>query len=74
MHLEGRRTASHNGRGQYVLYEDGHVRFQTTVSAGGKHDQLFKNFDNLIEAGLNEDDVVIGRSNVRPFINLVRGP
>ena len=74
MHLKGRRTASHNGRGQFVLYEDGHVRFQTTVSANGDHDQLFMNHNNLIAAGLHVDDVVIGRSNVRPFIQRVRGP
>ena len=71
LHLKGHRSANHGGRGHNVLYEDGRVIFQTTCSARGCFDHLFKNDDDLIAAGCNADDSVIGRSESRPYIQVM---
>ena len=67
LHLEGLRSANHGGLGQNVLYEDGHVGFQTECSARGCDDHLFTNNENQIAAGCDANDVVIARSESRPF-------
>ncbi len=67
LHLEGLRSANHGGLGQNVLYEDGHVDFQTECSARGIDDHLFTNNENQIAAGCDAEDVVIARSESRPL-------
>jgi len=65
-HLEGRRSDSHGGRGQNVLFEDNRVEFIVDCVA---YDALFVNRDGLASAGLDENDSVIARSSTPPFIH-----
>ena len=56
----------HGGRGQNVLFEDGHVFFITQTRAAGGRDNLFLNDANQIAAGLHPNDAVIAAGAVRP--------
>lgn len=68
------RTANHGGRGQNVLYEDGHVRFIAGCPAELCNDHPYKSNRNRIEPGQNIQDAVIGRSETVPQIVYTRGP
>ena len=69
------RSMNHGGHGQNVLYEDGHVDYQVgcTEHTG---DNFFLSERGYVEAGLNENDAVIGCSEARPrlIFVLVPGP
>jgi len=57
-----------HGRGQNVLFEDGHVRFLTKrLRPGTTNDDLFVNADGLQQAGVDANDYVLGASHVAPF-------
>jgi prepilin-type processing-associated H-X9-DG protein len=59
-----------HGRGQNVLFHDGHVRFLTTrVRPDPEHpgDDLFFNADGLQQAGVDPEDYVLAASHVRPL-------
>lgn len=56
----------HGGRGQNVLFEDGHVLFITQARTAGGRDNLFLNDANLIAAGLHPNDAVIAAGAVHP--------
>lgn len=64
--------SSHGGCARNVLYEDGHVRFQTTCQAEGRRDNFFENDLGFVAAGCHAGDAVIGRSEDRPDIALTR--
>jgi hypothetical protein len=66
LHLEGRRTEAHGGRGQNVLFEDNRVEFIVDCVA---YDALFVNREGFASAGLDENDSVIARSNTPPLIH-----
>jgi hypothetical protein len=68
LHLEGRRSSNHCGRGQNVLFEDGHVAFLVDLSPGPIRDALFVNRDGFAEAGVDKTDSVIGGSSSPPLI------
>jgi prepilin-type processing-associated H-X9-DG protein len=57
-------SLNHGGRGQNILYLDGHVRFLTLRSVAG--DDLFLNRANRVAAGLDCGDAVLGYSAARP--------
>lgn len=65
LHLEERRSDAHGGRGQNVLFEDNHIEFVVDCVA---YDALFVNRDGLASPGLDENDSVIARSSMRPFL------
>lgn len=70
--LENARNVSisSHGRGQNVLFQDGHVRYLTTrVRPGRVKDDVFFNDDGLIRAGMHVEDYVLGASYVSPLAN-----
>jgi hypothetical protein len=68
---EGLRSANHGGRGQNVLYEDGHVQYLTGCTAKGCRDHIFLNDQKVAAAGCHVDDAVIGESSAWPLPQLV---
>lgn len=62
----GRQSLNHEGRGQNVLYEDGHVQFQRTATAAGCQDDIYHNDLGIIGAGQHINDAVVARSDARP--------
>ncbi len=63
----GRVSLHHEGRGQNVAFEDGHVQFVPTAIAGD-FDDIFFSDRGLVEAGLHPEDAVIGNSHSRPLL------
>jgi prepilin-type processing-associated H-X9-DG protein len=59
-------SPNHGGRGQNVLYADGHVRFCTGRGVGFGGDDIFVNKANKVGAGLDARDAVLGCSRARP--------
>jgi len=64
----GRESANHGGRGQNVLYEDGHVQFQRTNVAAGCQDDIYHNDLGIIGAGQHVNDAVVAPSAARPVL------
>lgn len=62
----GNLSANHEGRGQNVLYEDGHVQFQRSCTAAGCKDDIYHNDLGIIGAGQHADDSVVAASWARP--------
>jgi prepilin-type processing-associated H-X9-DG protein len=60
-------SPNHGGRGQNVLFMDGHVRFCTSRAVGVNGDDIFVNRDNRVGAGLDRLDTVLGRNTARPW-------
>ncbi len=60
-------SPNHGGRGQNVLYIDGHARFSTTRGAGVGGDDIFVNQHGRVGAGCNPEDTVLGASAATPF-------
>jgi prepilin-type processing-associated H-X9-DG protein len=67
MDLRVVNSPNHGGRGQNVLFMDGHVRFCTHRAVGVGGDDIFVNRDNEVAAGLDELDAVLGRGTANPF-------
>ena len=67
LHLEGRRSANHGGRGQNCLFEDGHVAFVRGDSIG--EDAIFVNDYNLVAPGCCPEDNVIAPSHLAPIFS-----
>ena len=61
-----RQSANHGGRGQNVLYEDGHIKFIRSLPSPQLPDHPFYNLNGRVGAGLNINDHVIGASGDRP--------
>lgn len=59
-------SLNHGGRGQNVLYLDGHVRFCTNRTIGVDDDDIYLNKVKAVAAGLNHLDTVLGSSASRP--------
>jgi hypothetical protein len=68
LHLEERRSSNHCGRGQNVLFEDGHVTFVIECTTLPRIDALFVNRFGYAEAGADKDDSVIGASYMPPLV------
>jgi prepilin-type processing-associated H-X9-DG protein len=60
-----RNSINHGGTGQNVLFADGHVRFLPLRTLGAD-DDIFLNRDNIVAAGLDATDTVLGYSAARP--------
>ncbi|MGD9126517.1 MAG: hypothetical protein PVH19_03980, partial [Planctomycetia bacterium] len=63
---DAEQGSHHGGRGQNVLFEDGHVMFITKACAAGGRDNLFRNDADQIAAGLHPNDIVIAAGAVSP--------
>jgi hypothetical protein len=62
--------SDHHG-GQNVLFEDGHVDFLGECTLPDAHfDKIYVNFADQEAAGLDRDDVVLGRSDLVPAVGL----
>ncbi len=59
-------SANHAGRGQNVLFADGHVAFKTMRTAGLPGDDIYLNQANKVAAGLWSHDVVLGTGGATP--------
>jgi hypothetical protein len=59
---------NHGGRGQNVLFEDGHVAYLSTRTAPGGSDDIFLNDQGEVAAGMHRDDSVIAPSPAKPMI------
>lgn len=66
--LPGYQSLNHGGRGQNVLFEDGHVTFLTSPKAPGPNDDLFVNDVGVIAPGSHRNDSVIGASDTPPVV------
>ena len=60
-------TSNHEGHGQNILYEDGHVEFVTKYVL---LDHPFENRRGSMEAGMDANDAVIAPSQTPPFARL----
>jgi prepilin-type processing-associated H-X9-DG protein len=58
-------SANHGGKGQNVLFIDGHVEFRTT-RAVGVDDDIYLNAEHKVAAGHGPQDTVLGRSDAVP--------
>ena len=68
-------TQNHDGKGQNVLFEDGHVRFIRSGQLNRLDEDFFTNDDGEVEAGKHENDSVVAPSNARPLrLTLHRAP
>jgi prepilin-type processing-associated H-X9-DG protein len=59
-------SPNHGGRGQNVLFLDGHCRFCTTRTVGVENDDIYVNYDGKVSAGKCRDDSVLGAGDARP--------
>jgi prepilin-type processing-associated H-X9-DG protein len=57
---------SPHGRGQNVLYADGHVQFWTVATVGPGGDDIYRNADGLVRAGRHRFDAALGRATDEP--------
>ncbi|HEY2827201.1 MAG TPA: hypothetical protein VGJ04_06335 [Pirellulales bacterium] len=62
----GANSPNHGGKGQNVLFDDGHVGFLKTAQQSPESDDIFSNAHHEVAPGLNSDDAVIVPSQVRP--------
>jgi hypothetical protein len=60
-------SINHAGRGWNMLYESGRVQYLVAGSVNHNQDDPFRNLRGVVEAGLGEDDAVIGSSGSPPF-------
>ncbi len=67
LHLAGRQSANHGGRGQNIFYEDGHVTFVTELKRFVSDDP-WRNRQGHAEAGIGRDDAVLLRSEWPPIV------
>ena len=67
--LAGHRSLNHGGRGDNILYEDGHTRY--VVESGSEGDDPFVNRLGWMEAGIDIDDAVVAPSFTPPFVTNV---
>jgi prepilin-type processing-associated H-X9-DG protein len=59
-------SLNHGGKGQNVLFMDGHVSFCTERNVGVRGDDIFLNKAAQVAAGLDWTDSVLGRSSATP--------
>jgi hypothetical protein len=59
-------SLNHAGRGQNVLYIDGHTAFCNSRTVGVGRDDIYLNYDNQVAAGKSIWDAVLGNSAAHP--------
>lgn len=57
---------SPHGKGQNILFADGHVRFATFATVGPNGDDIYKNQNGRVRAGLHPLDASLGRATDVP--------
>jgi len=62
-----RVSSNHRGRGQNVLYEDGHVQFILQIPSPHLPDDPYHNREGWVSAGLDREDAVLGASGDHPL-------
>ncbi len=67
-------STNHGGKGQNVLFIDGHVAFCTTRTVGIGEDDIYVNRERRVEAGRGPFDTVLGRSDASPYPPREEGP
>ncbi|MFV1964490.1 MAG: hypothetical protein ACC628_03645 [Pirellulaceae bacterium] len=67
LYLSYALSANHGGRSYNMLFEDGHVRHVSKRSTESYQDDPFRNRRGVVEAGIDENDAVIGPSRAPPF-------
>lgn len=72
-HLTGRMSTNHGGRGLNVLFDDLHIDYLCECKAKNCRDAFFVNRDNIVGAGVDENDAVVGASGTSPNVWLVSG-
>ncbi len=65
--IVGFQSANHGGCGQNVLYQDLSIRYVQQCTQSDNTDHLFLNEDDQHAAGRHQQDIVLGRSEIRPF-------
>jgi prepilin-type processing-associated H-X9-DG protein len=60
-------SPNHGGRGQNVLFVDGHVQFFTVPTVGVEGDNIFINQQGVVAAGRWRHDSVLGSGAARPI-------
>jgi hypothetical protein len=68
LHLPGRQSGNHAGRGQNVLFEDLHIEFLQSPQREAFGDDFFRNRHGYVEAGVDEGDSVVVPSFVSPLL------
>ena len=63
-------TQNHDGKGQNVLFEDGHVKFVRSGQLNRLEEDFFTNDDGEVAAGKHKDDSVVAPSEATPFLHL----
>jgi hypothetical protein len=59
-------SPNHGGVGQFVLFADGHIRFVTIRNIGFQKDDIYRNKEDKVAAGLDPCDTVLGASAAKP--------
>lgn len=62
-----RISANHGGRGQNVLFEDGHIQFLRQRVAPLLLDDFYHNHEGWVAAGVEPDDAVLGAGADKPL-------
>lgn len=62
-----RTSSNHQGRGQNILYEDGHIHFLPQLPNSQLLDDPYHNREGWIAAGVDSNDAVLGASSDHPL-------
>ena len=57
---------SAHGRGQNILFAGGFVQFSTKATVGPNNDDIYRNDDGRVRAGLHRFDASLGRADDMP--------
>jgi len=61
-------SVNHGDCGQNVLFEDGHVDYLTSCKIGGGTDDIYRNDEGRVSAGIHPQDSVIGAGSQSPLL------
>jgi hypothetical protein len=65
--LLGTNSSNHGGEGQNVLFLSGRVEFVTSRNVGWNGNDIYLNQNHRLAPGLNNRDIVLAASGVRPI-------
>jgi hypothetical protein len=57
---------NHGGAGQWMLFADGHASFVKDRKVGALKDDIYRNKANIVAAGLDPCDIVLGHGSAKP--------
>lgn len=67
---DGSISPNHGGRIVQILFADGSVRTLTTCELAGLDSDMFHNDEGKVALGLRRDDIVLGRSDATPILEV----